>query len=691
MNAAELRARGVQLLVQLYGAGATFRDGQWEAIEDLLLGCRRVLVVQRTGWGKSLVYFVATRLLREMGAGPTILISPLLSLMRNQVDAANQLGVRAERIDSSNPKGWSKVEERLAADEVDLLMVSPERLANEQFLTSTVPAIVKRIGLFVIDEAHCISDWGHDFRPDYRRIAGFVQGLPATVPLLATTATANERVIGDVCEQIGVDVAVVRGPLARGSLRLQNIVMESQAERLAWLAEVVPTLPGHGIIYCSTTRDCDRVSGWLALHGIDAPAYHSAVESREELEQRLLNNEVKALVATVALGMGFDKPDLSFVIHFQKPGTVVDYYQRIGRAGRALDDATVVLLGGSEDDEISEYFIQAAFPSVHDTEQVVSALAANEGLTRSELDGLVNFRHSRLAQILKILEVEGAVYRATEEQQQKYHLSAVEWVRDQARIDRVTQARRDEHRRMQVFLRTQRCLMRFLTEALDDSGAADCGRCANCTAPFVPSAASQSQLMQAAADYLRHAFLKVEPRKQLPEGGKIPKSERAEYGRALCYYGDQELGSLVRRGKYEVERFDDQLVAAAVELVQDHWKPEPAPTWVAAVPSTRRTALVPDFARRVADRLGLPFRAALGKVGETPEQKTMDNSSFQFRNVESAFSVDASEVEDGPVLLIDDMVDSRWTLTVCARLLRRAGAAAVYPLVLANSSSGDAE
>jgi ATP-dependent DNA helicase RecQ len=305
-----LRTRADELLASLYGQGSRFRDGQWEAIENLIEGSRRVMVVQRTGWGKSLVYFTATRLLREAGSGPTILISPLLSLMRNQVDMANRLGVSAKRVDSTNPEHWREVEAELSADRVDLLMVSPERLSNDHFRTVTIPAIARGIGLFVVDEAHCISDWGHDFRPDYRRIAGFVRALPATVPLLATTATANTRVIEDVQTQLGNNVVALRGPLRRDSLRLQDIRLRSQAERLAWLADVLPTLPGHGIVYCSTTRDCTRVSQWLATRGIDAPAYFGAVDGREELERRLLANAVKALVATVALGMGFDKPDL---------------------------------------------------------------------------------------------------------------------------------------------------------------------------------------------------------------------------------------------------------------------------------------------------------------------------------------------------------------------------------------------
>ncbi|HEY6360601.1 MAG TPA: RecQ family ATP-dependent DNA helicase, partial [Vicinamibacterales bacterium] len=681
-----LRRRSDEWLAALSGAGASWRDGQFEAIEELVDGRHRVLVVQRTGWGKSLVYFVATRLLRDRGHGPTILISPLLSLMRNQVDMANRLGVRAVRVDSTNQAEWARVEGELAADDIDLLMVSPERLSNERFRTTTVPAIARGIGLFVVDEAHCISDWGHDFRPDYRRIAAFIRTLPAGVPLLATTATANARVIEDMQAQLGGDVATVAGPLGRDSLRLQNIRLRSQAERLAWLAEFLPVLPGHGVVYCSTTRDCDRVSRWLATRGIDAPSYHAGVEGREALEARLLANDVKALVATVALGMGFDKPDLGFVVHFQKPGSVVDYYQRIGRAGRAVADALVVLLSGDEDDEITDYFIRTAFPSVAETGQVIRAIEQEGGLTLRSLQKHVNYRQSRLEQVLKLLEVEGAVYRdgAT------YYLSGNVWTPDQERVERVTARRRHELERMRAFMTTRSCLMEFLTRELDDPASAPCGRCANCAGAFISDHASDDMTREAVA-FLKRAYLAIDPRKQQSQGGRFPDGQRAEEGRALCYYGDAEWGSAVVRGKYAEGRFSDELVRAVADMVRTDWRPHPSPTWLTSVPSLRTPRLVAEFAERLAMALHIPFSAALVKVRDTPDQKTMENSAHQAANVKDAFDVVPERVMEGPVLLVDDMVDSRWTLTECARVLRLAGSGPVFPVVLANSSGKDDE
>ncbi len=675
-----------RLLVDLFGPSARFHDGQWEAVHAVAAGRRRVLVVQRTGWGKSLVYYMATRLLREAGAGPTILISPLLSLMRNQEQMAERMGVRAARIDSTNVDDWEAVEQRLHDDSLDLLMISPERLANDRFQTVTLPAVRGGIGLFVVDEAHCISDWGHDFRPDYRRIVRVLQALPSTVPVLATTATANERVIGDIRDQFGGAIDVIRGPLARETLHLQNIPMANQAARLAWLAEHLPTMPGSGIVYCSTTFDCDRVSAWLRSRGIEAPAYHGGLpaEERPPLEQRLLDNDVKALVSTVALGMGFDKPDLGFVIHYQRPGSAVDYYQRIGRAGRAVRDAQVVLLGGAEDDQIQEYFIRSAFPSPEHMHRVLSEIdAADGGMTTRQLQAALNITATGLIRTLKLLEVDGAVYK----EGSGYFASGAPWTPDDARIQRVTETRRHELSRMQEFMRTGTCLMEYLTTELDDPGAAPCGRCANCAGPFVASDASDA-LVRHAVDFLRRSSFEIAPRKRSAANRNIPPEERAEPGRCLSYYGDAGWGTLVASGKYEHARFGDELVRAAVGVLRE-WAPRPSPAWVTAVPSLRHPDLVPDFARRLAAALGLPFHPALRKVRHTPPQKTMENGVHQARNVTDAFAVATDELQPGPVLLVDDLVDSRWTFTECARVLRVAGAGPVHPFALATSGGDD--
>ncbi|MCZ7588254.1 MAG: RecQ family ATP-dependent DNA helicase [Gaiella sp.] len=664
------------LLTTALGFGAEFRPGQLEAIEALVDRRSRLLVVQATGWGKSVVYFVATKLLREQGHGPTVLISPLLSLMRDQIRMAERLGVRALTLNSSNTDEWPEIERAVADDRCDILLVSPERLGNERFETGVLPSIRGGIGLLVVDEAHCVSDWGHDFRPDYRRIIRVVRRLPPNVPVLATTATANDRVIEDVVDQLG-NLEVLRGPLARRSLRLQSIHLADQAERLAWLRLHVPELPGSGIVYCLTVADCARVSRWLQSKGIDVAAYYGALENEERrrLEEKLLGNEVKALVATVALGMGFDKPDLGFVVHFQRPGSLVAYYQQIGRAGRAVDDAIAVLLNGREDDEIHDYFVSTAFPGEAALRQVLGIVEADPGVKLKGIEAKLNVKRSRLGQCLTFLQVDQAIYRESG----GYFRTPTAWVPDVDRWAGVTERRRAELERMRALSESRECLMRLVTAELDDPAAAPCGRCANCAGEIVPTSVEPSAVGEA-IEFLRRSHRPIEPRKQ-----GIPAEARGEEGRALSIWGDAGWGDLVRRGKYEDAHFHDDLVAGVAAMIGS-WRPAPTPAWVAAVPSLRHPELVPDFAHRVASALGLPYVAALVKRRETEPQKTRENSEQQAANVRDAFAV-VGTAPAGPVLLIDDVVDSRWTFAECTRVLRVAGVEAVFPVALAEAGA----
>lgn len=678
-------SRANQLLARMLGSGVSFREGQLESIASAALTRQRTLVVQRTGWGKSLVYFIATRLLRDAGEGPAILVSPLLSLMRDQVAAARRIGVRAARIDSSNPDDWSRTERALQDDEVDILLVSPERLANERFQRDTLAALGGRVGLLVVDEAHCISDWGHDFRPDYRRIVRIVRELPPRSPLIATTATANARVVADIEEQFGPNLRTIRGPLARASLRIQAMRLGSFEARLAWLADHVHRLQGTGIIYCLTKRTCARVSAWLDSQGIAAPAYHAEIPDREDLERKLLRNEVKALVATVALGMGFDKPDLGFVVHVQRPGSLIAYYQQIGRAGRALDTAVAIVLEGAEDDDICRYFIESAFPKLDEMLAVRRAIAtAPDGLTVRELHQQVNLGRSRIERILKLLEVDGAIFR----DERRYFASAVRWEPDTARPAAVTRRRYEELNRMKAFMASDGCLMEFVVSELDDPDAARCGRCANCAGEVVPAAA-KTETVLAARRFLRSQVTEFLPRKQWASRKRIAPDRQAERGRALTSYGDGEFGQAVWAAVYTEQHIGDDLVSAAAAAVR-RWAPQPAPRWVTAVPSTRRPALVREFARRLATVLDLPFRDALRKCRDTDEQKTMENSFQQEKNVKGAFEVMSRAVLPGAVLLVDDIVRSRWTFTVCADVLRAAGSGQVHPFALASAAeTGD--
>jgi len=657
-----------------------------------------MLIVQRTGWGKSLIYFVATKLLRERGAGCTLLVSPLLALMRNQIAAARNIGVRAETINSSNVAEWQRIEAGLHRDECDLLLISPERLANDEFVDRCLLPIANRVGLFVVDEAHCISDWGHDFRPDYRRIVRILTALPRNIPILATTATANDRVVRDVIGQLGPDLEVQRGPLTRTTLRLQNINLRSQAERMAWLAHQIPRLPGTGIVYTLTVRDSERVAEWLRTRDIDAEPYNASIDGaqREILEDRLLKNKVKVLVATVALGMGFDKPDLGFVIHFQRPSSVVHYYQQVGRAGRAVDDAFGVLLHGDEDDAIAEYFMRNAFPTPQEVDQLLVVLrAADRPLTVLQMEQGANLSRGRIWKILKFLALESPA--PVQRVERKYVLNPVLWEMPIERMERITNLRRQEHERMQLYMASRNCLMEFLATELNDPNAQACGKCANCVGQLL-SEDYPENLAEAALAFLQRLENPIVPRKQWPLGlanpnmrGNIKPEHQASEGRALCRWGDAGLGELVRRGKRDGLHFDEQLVEAAARAIQVRWDPAASPPWVTCVPSRRHRTLVPDFAARLARKLGIPFVQCIRKVRDTEPQKTRENSFQQAQNLAGAFVVAANLVRQEPVLLVDDMVDSRWTFTVLTCFLRRAGSGPVYPFALADSSSQDGD
>lgn len=692
----------IWLRVALDDPAIDFREGQWAAIDQLVNKRGRVLCVQRTGWGKSMVYFVAAKLMREQGAGPTLIISPLLALMRNQIAAANRLRLRAETINSTNRDDWSPVRQRLLNDEIDLLLISPERLANDDFVTNTLLPIAERIGLLVIDEAHCISDWGHDFKPDYRRIGQILRLLPKNIAVLATTATANHRVVDDVSKQLGKSLMIQRGPLIRESLALQTMRLANPAQRLAWMADHIPELPGSGIVYTLTTRDADRVARWLQENGIDAHAYHSikSDEERQALEEALLNNKIKCLVATTALGMGYDKPDLGFVIHYQTPGSVVFYYQQVGRAGRAIDEAFGVLLSGDEENDINAYFRDTAFPPEWQIERILTSLekCETDGMTVRELERVANLRQSQITKVLKLLVVEdkAPVVKIAS----KWSRTAQPFQPDHERIGHLTHQREQEWAEMQAYIEGQQCLMQFLAAALDDPLAEPCGKCAVCLGePVVSTVISDASLIKAQR-FVRQSEMELELAKEwdlsaMPSyaaqfswsKARIPLNLRGEPGRILSRWSEPVWGERVSTGK-AARHFGDELVEASVELIQQRWKMSPVPTWLTCIPSSRHPDLVPDFAQRLAAVLGIPFHPVIIKTRHTEEQKEMENRYHQCHNLDGAFEIQAADVDiTGPVLLVDDVFDSGWTMTIATALLRQAGSGPVYPYALAATTA----
>jgi len=696
------REHAETLLRQALGnSAATFRDGQWEAIDAIANQRRKLLVVQRTGWGKSSVYFIATRILRDRGSGPTLIVSPLLALMRNQVESAHRLGVRAVTLNSTNQNDWPALILDIVEGGADAVLISPERLANEDFVNNVLLRIANRIGLLVVDEAHCISDWGHDFRPDYRRLINVIKRMPANMPVLGTTATANDRVIADVVGQLG-DMQVLRGPLTRESLHLQTTRLPDQSARLAWLADHLGELPGTGIVYVLTKRDADRVAQWLNDSGIEARAYYSGVADdgfndsdtyRQHLEGLLFTNKIKALVATTALSMGYDKPDLGFVVHYQAPGSIVGYYQQVGRAGRAIDRAVGVLLAGHEDTDIHDYFRGSAFPEQEHVQSILDALANSDGMTTSAIEAAINLRKTQIEKVLKLLSVENPspVFKDGT----KWVRTAIRYRMDQERIDNLTRQREQEWQEVQDYIDTNECKMVFLARSLDDPQPHPCGRCESCIGgPLVSESFSHERAVQAAL-FLRHAEFPLETKKQVsPEAfleygfrGNLPLTLRAKSGRTLSRWGDAGWGAFVKEDKH-AGHFRDELVDAAVEMIRQRWQPDPAPVWVTCIPSRKHPQLVPDFARRLAQRLDLPFHAVIAKVRDNQPQKAQQNRFHQCRNLDGVFAVTPNPPM-GPVLLVDDVIDSAWTMTIAAALLRQAGCDAVWPLALAESSTGD--
>ncbi|MFJ4173625.1 RecQ family ATP-dependent DNA helicase [Microbacterium sp. NPDC089696] len=693
----DLRSAALGALRELVGrADADFHEGQYEAIEALVENRRRALVVQRTGWGKSAVYFVATLLLRRRGAGPTVLVSPLLALMRDQIAAAERAGVRAVAINSTNAHEWSDVLAQLDRDEVDVLLVSPERLNNPAFREEQLPALVRRIGMLVVDEAHCISDWGHDFRPDYRRLRDLIGEMPADVPVLATTATANSRVVADVVEQLGVggsgapDVLTIRGPLARTSLRLGVLRLPNSASRLAWLLSHLDDLPGSGIIYTLTVSAAVDTARLLREHGHEVRAYtgQTDADERAESEGMLKRNEVKALVATSALGMGFDKPDLGFVVHLGAPSSPVAYYQQVGRAGRASENADVLLLPGVEDRDIWHYFATASMPDRERAERVITALG-DVPISTPALEAMVDIRRTPLELLLKVLDVDGAVRRV----QGGWIATGAPWVYDAERYERIAAERRAEQQHMIDYEETEGCRMAFLQRTLDDDTAAPCGRCDRCAGVWFPQEIGADASAQA-GESLDRVGVPIEPRRAWPTGadrldvpvkGRIPVEEQAGEGRALARLTDLGWGGTLR-GIFAVGGADaavsPEILGACVRVLAG-WGWDERPVAVIAMPSRSRPLLVDSLARGIAEVGRLPYLGALAPVNGGPTGQPGGNSVFRLAGLWDRFGADGLDVPAGPVLLVDDLADSRWTLTIAARTLRRAGATAVLPFALA--------
>ncbi|WP_212754566.1 RecQ family ATP-dependent DNA helicase [Nakamurella aerolata] len=688
-------------IAALAGQGAQLRDDQLTAVAGLLQPAARVLVVQATGWGKSAVYWTATALLRAAGSGPTLVISPLLSLMRDQVAAAERAGLRAATLNSSNISDWGAVEAQLADNQLDVLLVSPERLANPGFGRRVLDSLRDRLGLLVIDEAHAVSDWGHDFRPDYRRVADTIRELHPQTPVLATTATANSRVTADVAAQLGDQTLTLRGPLARSSLQLSVIDGLTPLQRYAWVVQQLPELPGSGIVYTLTVADAERLTEAIRRrHGDAVPvaAYTGQLpgDQRERLEEALRRNELKALVATSALGMGYDKPDLGFCVHVGSPPSPVAYYQQVGRAGRGIEHAPVVLLSSPSDAGIWDYFATASIPDERAMTELLRALPQQpaEPTSVPALEAETGLRRSKVELMLKQLAVDGAVVR----DESGWAATGSPWHYDGEHYASVVAAREREADIMREYagvgagygVRTQgerHCLMQLLQQSLDDPTAAPCGQCSVCTSALPGGLVAQpdAELVREVGGALRGQRLVLEPRKMWPGGafgarGRIPAGLMAEPGRILIHADAPEWREVLDQLRADPDQAPDELVQAAVRVLAD-WRGDWAarPELAVALPAAGQRRLTSALTERIADigRLG----AGALDLAELPsaDLASPDEAAAWRASISVPSELD---VDGRSVLLVCDATASTWPVTVAAAALRERGAHAVLPLLV---------
>lgn len=691
----------------LLGPNAKFKEDQLEAIISTITN-HSTLVVEKTGWGKSLVYFIATKYFRSHGFGPSIIVSPLLSLMRNQKESANKLGLKVELVNGENLNKLPLIKNLLKDNMLDIVFITPEQLAKPDIkeLFKDV-CIEEELALFTVDEAHCISEWGHDFRLDFLKLKDFVNVMLSNKRshVLATTATANNAVINDLKRQFGNTLAILRGNLIRESLEMQVIPRLSKKEKYAWLVENIEKLEGSGIIYCLTTRECSFIALWLKANGIAADSYYGQRDNREELERKFNNNEIKVLVATSALGMGYDKPDICFVIHFQMPPSILAYYQQIGRAGRQIPRAKAILFSEDPNDEkIIKYFATSSIPKAEKMTAVYKYLTEIE--TMSNLTGIVSALDMKKTDVQKILDhliagnfisKQGKIYSPTLKDE-----GLDEYI-DQMSI--IAEAKLRDFEIMKEFAESTDCYMKFICNYLDSPVIKNCNKCFNCTHQGLPTKVQNLELIKNVNDFLIYAYkrnldlFKIEPRKKFPNNSNIDENLLIETGYFLSFYGIG-LGENVHLGKYPrnygTPEFDDLLVDEAAKMLyflatQSLDENIQQVNTITYVPSLNHPNLVKNFAYKLAQKFNMECLDLIIKKQQGKSQKECNTSFYQCKNASETFKLNDNlidKIQSRNIIIIDDMVDSKWTFTVCGMLLKQAGANSVTPFALANTANG---
>ena len=703
-----------------------FYDEQWEAIRRLLNG-ERILMIQRTGFGKSLCYqFPATQF-----SGITVIFSPLIALMRDQVKALNNKGISARYINSeqSAEENSSTIQDALVG-KVKILYIAPERQENMEWIEATRKM---NLSMVVIDEAHTISVWGHDFRPAFRRIINLVKLLPQSLPVLATTATATKRVQQDIEQQIGGKLTTIRGLLVRDNFRLYVVKVHSEDEKLVWLAQNLNRIEGTGLIYTGTRVDTEIYAKWLAANGINAINYNAGhdPDTRKDTENGLMQNRYKCVVSTNALGMGIDKPDIRFIIHTQIPASPIHYYQEIGRAGRDGKPTTIILFyneskdenGIAEDYKLPKAFIDGARPSKEKYLKAIEALK-QEPLTERGLMKATNLKQTQIRVIKADLIDQGIVSEVVNGRNKilEYQFGAKEL--DTQSFEDVRIAKLKDLDAMVGYVKTIKPRMEYLCEFLDDDNNVKYSNCDNTNDfrenyfPVLEVSETSSKTHKPSNikwsinipldnridiyknDQLFGSFSRVidwdrfslderEFVESLLESHLVRKSHIVN-GVAASYYGVSNVGSALHRSKYENGGdFPDFLLRLTLKAFRKTFG-NTRFDMVLYVPPTHSGDLVKNFAVKFASVIKVPISHKLVKSRQTSEQKVFQNGWLKQDNVKDAFSyMSPEEINGKRIILLDDIFDSGATMKEIGKMLTAMGAETIVPVAIAKTVGGD--